>query len=151
MQIWVDADATPVPVKELLLRTANRAKVKVIFVANQILTIPVSKFIDVIRVPSGFDVADNYILENMNPAELVITSDIPLASEVLLKGGMALNPRGEQYTEENINQKLNMRDFMETMRFSGVRTGGPKQFTKIEVRAFANALDRLLAQRRKSD
>tara|TARA_Y100001935_G_C17292196_1_gene504053 strand:+ start:463 stop:921 length:459 start_codon:yes stop_codon:yes gene_type:complete len=150
MQIWVDADATPVSVREILLKTAERTKIKIIFVSNQFLKIPVSRCIKVIKVSSGFDVVDNYIIENMDSMDLVITSDIPLASEVLLKGGMALSTRGEEYTQENINQRLNMRDFMETMRFSGVHTGGPKPFTKIEVRCFANALDRIVTNKYKN-
>lgn len=145
MQIWVDADACPNVIKEILFRAADRVAVQVILVANQAISIPRSRHIRSIQVASGFDVADNYIVQQSNSGDLVITADIPLASEVIEKGCLALNPRGELYTEENIRQRLNMRDFMDTMRASGLDTGGPPAFSNSDRMAFANQLDRILA------
>jgi uncharacterized protein YaiI (UPF0178 family) len=145
MQIWVDADACPKVIKEILFRAADRVTVQVTLVANQAIPVPRSPHIRSIQVASGFDVADNYIVQQIDKGDLVITADIPLASEVVDKGGLALNPRGELYTVENIRQRLNMRDFMETMRASGVDTGGPPVFSQADRMAFANQLDRLLA------
>ena len=146
MQIWVDADACPNVIKEILFRAADRVAVQVTLVANQAIQIPRSHHIRSIQVASGFDVADNYIVQQAKAGDLVITADIPLASEAIDKGCLALNPRGELYTAENIRQRLNIRDFMDTMRGSGVDTGGPPAFSKADRMAFANQLDRLLAQ-----
>jgi uncharacterized protein YaiI (UPF0178 family) len=144
-RIWVDADACPNVIKDILFRAADRVGVDVVLVANQFIQVPPSRHIRTIQVSSGFDEADNYIVEQLQAGELVVTADIPLANDVIEKGGLALNPRGELYTVENIRQRLNMRDFMETMRASGVDTGGPPAFSQSERMAFANQLDRLLA------
>ncbi|GAB3112090.1 YaiI/YqxD family protein [Aestuariicella hydrocarbonica] len=147
MKIWVDADATPKPVKEILFRAAQRAGVTTTLVANQSLSVPNSPFLKTVQVPSGFDVADNYIVQQCESGDLVITADIPLAAEVVEKGALAINPRGEKYTPENIRQRLAMRDFMEEMRSSGQVTDGPKTYNQQDRQAFANTLDRLLAKR----
>lgn len=147
MKIWVDADATPKPVKEILFRAAQRAAVTTTLVANQSLSVPNSPFLKTVQVPSGFDVADNYIVQQCESGDLVITADIPLAAEVVEKGALAINPRGEKYTRENIRQRLAMRDFMEEMRSSGQVTDGPKAYNQQDRQAFANTLDRLLAKR----
>jgi hypothetical protein len=144
-QIWVDADACPKVIKEILYRAADRASIPVTLVANQALQVPGSLYIKSVQVAGGFDVADNYIVQQVKEDELVITADIPLAAEVIDKGGLALNPRGELYTTENIRQRLNMRDFMDTMRGSGMDTGGPPPLSQADRMAFANQLDRLLA------
>ena len=146
--IWVDADACPNVIKEILFRAAERTGVMVTLVANQHISVPGSRYIRSIQVASGFDVADNTIVERVQEGELVVTADIPLAADVIEKGGLALNPRGELYTAENIRQRLNMRDFMDTMRGSGMVTGGPPPLGQAEKMAFANQLDRLLAQYR---
>jgi uncharacterized protein YaiI (UPF0178 family) len=146
MQIWVDADACPNVIKEILFRAAERVAVQVTLVANQAIQVPRSRHIRSIQVASGFDVADNYIVQQAQAGDLVITADIPLASEAIDQGCLALNPRGDLYTTENIRQRLNMRDFMDTMRSSGVDTGGPPAFSRADRMAFANQLDRLLAQ-----
>lgn len=145
-EIWVDADACPRVIKEILYRAAERKEMQLTLVANQPLEVPRSRFIRTARVSAGFDVADNHIVQQMKRGDLVVTADIPLASEVIEKGGLALDPRGELYTAENIRQRLNMRDFMETLRSSGIDTGGPAAFSQADRRAFANALDRLLAR-----
>ena len=145
-QIWVDADACPKVIKDILFRAADRVGVPVILVANQPLQVPRSRYIRSIRVAAGFDVADNHIVQQAEAGELVITADIPLAAEVIARGCLALNPRGELYTEDNIRQRLNMRDFMDTLRSSGVDTGGPGSFSQADRQAFANQLDRLLAK-----
>ncbi|HHZ88540.1 MAG TPA: YaiI/YqxD family protein [Chromatiaceae bacterium] len=144
--IWVDADACPRVIKDILFRAADRVGIAVILVANQALQVPRSAHIRSIQVAAGFDVADNYIVQQANPGDLVITADIPLAAEVIAKGCLALNPRGDLYTEENIRQRLNMRDFMESLRSSGVDTGGPGAFSQSDRQAFANQLDRMLAK-----
>jgi len=146
MQIWVDADACPNVIKEILFRAADRVQLPVVLVANQAIQVPRSPHIRTVQVTAGFDVADNYIVQQAGPGDLVITADIPLASEAIDKGCMALNPRGELYTEDNIRQRLNMRDFMDTMRGSGIDTGGPPAFSQADRMAFANQLDRLLAK-----
>ena len=146
MQIWVDADACPNVIKEILFRAADRAAMQVTLVANQAVQIPRSRHIRSIQVAQGFDVADNYIVQQALAGDLVITADIPLASEAIDKGCLALNPRGDLYTTENIRQRLNLRDFMDTMRGSGIDTGGPPTFSQADRMAFANQLDRLLAQ-----
>jgi len=146
VQIWVDADACPVVVKEILFRAAERTKTQLTLVANQPLQVPRSPWITSKRVEGGFDVADNYIVEQVEAGDIVITADIPLAADVLKKGGIAINPRGERYNEQTINQKLGMRDFMDTLRASGIQTGGPPPLNQSDRRNFANELDRLLAQ-----
>jgi len=146
MRIWVDADACPKVIKEVLYRAAERVKCQLILVANQGLITPKSPFIKSIRVESGFDVADNYIAQQVATGDLVITADIPLAAEVIARGAAALNPRGEVYNPDTIRQKLTMRDFMDELRGSGVMTGGPPPLSQTERREFANALDRFLNQ-----
>lgn len=146
MRIWVDADACPAAIKEILYRAAERVGVEVTLVANQPLTPPRSKYISALRVGAGFDVADKLIVERLTAGDLVVTADIPLAAEVIAKKGHALNPRGELYTPDNIRARLTMRDFMETLRASGIQTGGPPTLGKADRMAFANALDRLLAK-----
>ena len=145
-KIWVDADACPRVIKEILFRAADRVGMPLILVANQPLQVPGSRYIRTIQVGAGFDVADNHIVQQAEAGDLVITADIPLAAEVIAKGCLALNPRGELYTEDNIRQRLNMRDFMDTLRGSGVDTGGPASFSHSDRQAFANQLDRLLAR-----
>ncbi len=146
MKIWVDADACPVVIKEILFKAAQRTKVTTTFVANQFIKTPPSLYLKNIQVASGFDVADNEIVKRVNEGDLVITGDIPLAAEVIEKGGHALNPRGEMYTTDSIKQRLNMRDFMDTMRASGVHTGGQAPLNQNDRQAFANNLDRLLTK-----
>lgn len=146
MKIWVDADACPVVIKEILFRAAERTQTETILLANHFLRIPPSKYIQFIQVSSGFDVADNEIVKRAEPKDLVITADIPLAAEVVEKGCLALNPRGELYTTENIRQRLNMRDFMDTLRSSGVQTTGAPPISSKDRQDFANNLDKLLAQ-----
>ncbi|MDP7517810.1 MAG: YaiI/YqxD family protein [Arenicellales bacterium] len=145
-QIWVDADASPKVIKEILYKACERTKTNMILVANQLLETPRSRYIRSVQVASGFDVADNYIVENSNKGDVVITADIPLAAELVAKDCIVLNPRGERYTKENIGQTLNMRDFMDSLRSTGVQTGGPDSFSKSDRLAFANSLDRVLAQ-----
>ncbi|MDX5298025.1 MAG: YaiI/YqxD family protein [Gammaproteobacteria bacterium] len=144
MTVWVDGDACPNVIKEILFRAAERWQVELILVANQPIRVPPSRFIRTHQVLSGFDVADNHIVEQMQPGDLVITADIPLASGAIDKGGEALNPRGQAYTRENIRQRLAMRNFMEEMRSAGVQTGGPPTFSQQDRKAFADALDRWL-------
>ena len=144
MQIWVDADACPVVIKEILYRVADRLELPVTLVANQGLRVPPSRFVRTVQVPSGADVADQEIVRLLNPGDLVVTGDIPLASDVLKKGGYALNPRGEFYTNDNIAQQLSMRAFMEELRSGGVDTGGPAAFSQSDRQSFANSLDRHL-------
>lgn len=146
VKIWVDADATPKPVKEILFRAAQRTSTETILVANQPMSTPPSPHIRSIQVGSGFDVADNYIVQHTASGDIVITADIPLAAEVVAKGAHAINPRGELYTPENIRQRLNMRDFMDTLRASGHTGDGPAAYTNQDKQAFANSLDRLLAK-----
>lgn len=149
MQIWVDADACPGVIKEILFRAAERAQIAMTLVANQLLRTPPSRYIRAIQVPAGFDVADGKIVQHLEPGDLVITADIPLAAEVIAKGGHALNPRGEFYTPDTIRERLNMRDFMDNLRGSGVDTGGPSSFSQGDRKAFASQLDRFLAKNRK--
>lgn len=146
MKIWVDADACPAVIKEILFRAARRTGVAVTLVANHPLRTPPSPLIDSLQVGAGFDVADNEIVRRLNPGDLVVTADIPLAAEVIDKGGQALNPRGELYTPDNIRERLSMRDFMDTLRSSGVDTGGPSALGQADRQAFANQLDRLLTR-----
>lgn len=146
MQIWVDADACPNVIKDILFRAADRVKVPVTLVANQPLRVPPSPYIRTCQVPAGFDVADNHIAQSLEAGDLVITADIPLAAEVIERKGHALNPRGDFYTPENIRQRLRMRNFMEELRNSGVMTGGPATLNQSDRQAFANQLDRFLAR-----
>jgi len=146
MQIWVDADACPVVVKEMLYRAATKRKVLTVFVANQPLRTPKSPFLKTVRVGSGFDVADDYITEQVSEGDLVVTADIPLASDVIAKHAYALNPRGSMYTKDNIGQRLSIRNFLEDVRSSGIQTGGPPAISGADKQAFGNALDRFLTQ-----
>ncbi|MER0202658.1 MAG: YaiI/YqxD family protein [Nitrosomonas sp.] len=146
MKIWIDADACPVVIKEILFRAAERTKRQLILIANHPLYIPPSPFIRMQQVESGFDVADNEIVKRVESGDLVITSDIPLAAEVIRKEGLVLSPRGELYTKENIGARLSMRDFMENLRNSGVDTGGQATMNQNDRKMFANQLDKLLAQ-----
>ncbi len=147
MKIWVDADACPVVVKEILFRAADRTGVELTLVANQPLSTPSSDNITTLQVPRGFDIADDEIVKRLDAGDLVITSDIPLAAEVIEKGGHALSPRGELHTTENIRARLNMRDFLDTMRSSGVEMGGgPAAFSQRDKQEFANNLDRFLTK-----
>jgi len=146
MQIWVDADACPNVIKEILFRVAERARIMVTLVANQPVPVPRMQYVRAVQVSQGFDVADNEIVLRCEPGDLVITADIPLAAEVIAKGATALNPRGELYTKENVKARLNMRDFLDTMRSSGIHTGGPPALNQRDRQAFANALDRFIAR-----
>lgn len=148
MQIWVDGDACPNVIKEILYRVAERLQITVTLVANKLLRVPPSRFIKALQVPAGFDVADNEIVRLLQPGDLVITADIPLAADVLAKGGKALNPRGEFYTVDNIQQHLTMRNFMEELRGSGVETGGPTTFSQSDRHLFASQLDQFLQKSR---
>jgi uncharacterized protein len=144
MQIWVDADACPNVIKEILFRAAKRVEIKTILVANQELQIPASPYIDVVQVRSGLDIADNYIVQQLKPGDLVITADIPLAANAIEKGAYALNPRGEFYDQGNIRERLSLRNFLDELRSGGVNTGGPPPFNQRDKEAFANQLDRFL-------
>ena len=147
MKIWVDADACPVVARDILYRAADRTGVQLTMVANQPMNVPASKNINALQVPRGFDVADDEIVRRLAAGDLVITSDIPLAAEVIEKGGHALSPRGELHTRDNIGAKLNIRDFMDTMRSSGVEMGGgPSAYGQRDKQAFANKLDQLLTR-----
>lgn len=149
MHIWVDADACPNVIKDILFRAAERAQVPTTLVANQYLRTPPSRFIEAIQVPGGFDVADAAIVERVQAGDLVVTQDIPLAALAIDKGALALNPRGELYTRDTIAQRLSMRNFMDELRGAGVDTGGPAAFHQRDRQNFANALDRWLAGRRR--
>jgi len=147
VKVWVDADACPVVVKEILYKAADRTGVQLTLVANQPLHTPSSSNIKTLQVQQGFDVADDEIVKRCEPGDLVITSDIPLAAEVIEKGAHALSPRGEMHTKENIGARLNMRDFLDTMRSSGVEmSGGPAAFSQRDKQEFANNLDRFLTK-----
>lgn len=146
-RIWVDADACPAVIKDIIFKAAQRTEIMTCLVANHSITIPNSRFIQFRQVGKGFDVADNWIVQACHQGDLVITADIPLAAEVIEKGALALNPRGELYTLSNIRARLNMRDFMETMRASGIQTGGPAPLNQKDKQAFANQLDRWLSKR----
>jgi len=150
LKIWVDADACPVVIKEILFKAAERTGVTITLVANQPVRVPPSRFINFVQVASGFDVADNEIVNRSDEGDLVITADIPLAADVIEKGAFALSPRGEMYTTENIKARLNMRDFMDTLRGSGIDTGGPPALNQNDRKAFADHLDRLLARHTKA-
>ncbi len=149
MKIWVDADACPVVIKDILFRAAERTKLELTLVSNQPIRIPRSPQINFLRVSSGFDVADNEIVRRMSSGDLVITGDIPLAADAIEKGGQALSPRGELYTVNNIKARLGMRDFMDTLRSSGVDTGGPPSLNHNDRQAFANQLDKILTRQGK--
>lgn len=144
VQIWVDADACPNPIKDILFKASQRVKIPLTLVANQYLQTPPSPLIKSVQVEQGFDVADNYITAHVNPDDMVITQDIPLAAEVIEKGALVLSPRGEKYTKNNIAARLTMRNFMEEMRSAGENTGGPKVFSNQDKQAFGNALDQWL-------
>jgi len=146
MNIWVDADACPVVIKEILFRAARRTGVPMILVANQAIRVPPSRNIRTLQVASGFDVADQEIVRRMDAGDLVITSDIPLAAEVIEKGGLALSARGELYSGDDIKARLTMRDFMDTLRASGIHTGGPPVLSQSDRKNFANHLDRILSE-----
>jgi uncharacterized protein YaiI (UPF0178 family) len=146
MHIWVDADACPLAIKEILYRAAARAQVPMTLVANRLLGVPRSPWIRAIQVARGFDVADNEIARLLEAGDLVVTADIPLAADVVGRGGHALNPRGELYTPENIRERLATRDFMEKLRETGVQTGGPAPLDNTDRKRFADQLDRLLTR-----
>jgi uncharacterized protein YaiI (UPF0178 family) len=146
MKIWVDADACPVVIKDILFRAAERTGTQMTLVANQSLQIPRSRYITMLQVTSGFDVADNEIVKRLVAGDLVVTGDIPLAAEVIEKGGYALNPRGELYSADTIKSRLNMRDFMDTLRASGINTGGPPVLSQGDRKSFADQLDKLLSR-----
>jgi len=146
LKIWVDADACPVVIKEILFKAAERTRVRLTLVANQAIRVPPSRYISSVQVASGFDVADDEIVKRVEPGDLVVTADIPLAADVIENGGYALSPRGELYTTENIKARLNIRDFMDTLRGSGIDTGGPPALNQGDRKSFADHLDRLLAR-----
>ena len=144
MKIWVDADACPVVIKDILFKAANRAKIMTTLIANHYIKIPPSPFIKFVQVQNGFDIADDEIVKRVQESDLVVTSDIPLADEVITKLAQALSPRGELYSKENIKSRLNIRDFMDTMRASGLHTGGPSALSQTDRQNFANHLDRII-------
>ncbi len=146
MQIWVDADACPKVIKEILFRAAGRVGALLILVANQPLRIPKSPYISTILVPEGFDVADDQIIERVQPEDLVITEDVPLAAAIIEKGAFALNPRGKFYDKNNIGEALTMRNFMDELRGSGIDTKGPSPFKPSDREAFANQLHQFLTK-----
>ncbi len=146
MHLWIDADACPKVIKEILYRAATRKRLPLTLVANHLLQVPKSPFIKTVKVASGFDVADDYIAVKVEAGDLVVTADIPLAAAVIEKGGHALNPRGELYTRDTIGERLSMRNFMDEMRGAGEVTGGPPPLSQADRQTFANALDRFLAQ-----
>lgn len=146
MQIWVDADVCPNVIKEILYRAAEKRQISLTLVANQPLRTPPSRYIQAIQVPAGFDVADNKIVQAIQPGDLAVTADIPLAAEVVEKGGYALNPRGQFYTKDNIREQLTLRNFMTELRNSGVEMGGPSSLSQGDRQAFANQLDRFLSR-----
>ena len=147
MHIWVDADACPLAVKEILYRAAERTEVPLTLVANKLLGAPRSPWIRSLQVARGFDVADNEIAKRLAPGDLVITADVPLAADVIARGGHAINPRGERYTPDNIRERLETRDFLAKLRETGVQTGGPAPFDQTDRKRFADQLDRFLARK----
>lgn len=149
MKIWVDADACPVVIKEILYKAAEKRRLQLILVANKYFRIPTSAFISFLHVQQGSGVADNEIVDKLEPGDLVITSDIPLAARIVDKGGFALNPRGEVYTKENVQERLSTRDFLDSLRSSGVETGGPSALNARDRQAFANSLDQILTKYKK--
>lgn len=148
MRIWVDADACPVVIKEILFRAANRAQVMTTLVANQMLRVPSSPWIQAVQVPGGFDVADQRIVQAAETGDLVVTADIPLAAEVIARGAVVIDPRGELFDAGNIQERLTLRNFLDGLRGAGIETGGPAPFSNADRQVFANQLDRLLAKRR---
>ena len=146
VKIWVDADACPVVIREILFRAAERTGVKVTLIANQPVRVPASPRIEFVQVGTGFDIADNEIVKRAGSGDLVVTADVPLAAEVMANGAHALSPRGELYSTETIRQRLNLRDFMDTLRASGIHTGGPPALSKSDRQSFANHLDRMLTR-----
>lgn len=146
MKIWVDADACPVAIKEILYRAANRTQIELTLIANQMLRVPPSPWVKALQVPSGFDVADQRIAEEAVAGDIVVTADVPLAALVIAKGASVIDPRGELLDKNNIQERLTMRNFMETLRNSGVETGGPSSLSSADKQAFASQLDRLLAK-----
>lgn len=148
VKIWVDADACPVAIKEILYRVANRTEIPLTLVANQMLRVPPSPWITALQVPSGFDVADQKIAQDVVAGDVVVTADVPLSALVIAKGALVIDPRGELLDKGNIEERLSMRNFMESLRQSGVETGGPAAFSASDKQAFANRLDRLLAKKR---
>jgi uncharacterized protein YaiI (UPF0178 family) len=146
MKIWIDADACPKPIKEMLFRASDRTSTALTLVANQWMAVPPSPLITIIQVPQGSDVADAKIVELCQPGDLIVTADIPLAAQVVAKGAFALNPRGELYDKGNIGGVLAMRDFMDSLRGSGMETGGPAAFGQKDRQKFADALDRFIAR-----
>jgi uncharacterized protein YaiI (UPF0178 family) len=151
MEIWVDADACPVVIREILFRAAERTGVTMTLVANKPVRLPAAaQNVRFVQVPAGFDAADKRIVELMAAGDLVITADVPLAAAAIEKGGVALNPRGELYTSENVRERLSVRNFLDELRGSGVNTGGPPALSQRERQMFANQLDRLLARRAKA-
>ena len=148
MHIWVDADACPAPIKDILYRAAERAKIAMTLVANKPLRTPRSPLIRAVQVARGIDVADSHIVRGLEPGDLVVTADIPLASDVIAKGGHALNPRGEFYSPENIQERLALRNYLDELRGAGVRTGGPEPLDNTDRKRFADQLDRFLARRK---
>ena len=145
-RIWVDADACPKALREIILKAAKRVAIKAIFVANHNLGIPITSYSSFVQVSSGFDVADDYIAEQISAGELLISNDIPLADQAITAGALVINMRGEELTQANIKSRLNLRDFMDTMRSSGVQTGGPPPLSQRDRANFANALDRFLTR-----
>lgn len=150
MKIWVDADACPATIREILYRAAQRTGLTLTLVANHAIAVPNSPLLKSLQVAKGFDIADDEIVKRARPGDLIITSDIPLAAEVVAAGCLALSPRGELFTRDNVRARLNMRDFLDTMRASGAHTGGPSAMSAAEQRQFANTLDRLLQRALKS-
>src|SRR5437868_7836656 len=146
MHIWVDADACPAVIKDILYRAAERTKIPLTLVANKLLRTPPSAYIRALQVPHGIDVADSHIVRELKPGDLVVTADIPLASDVIAKGGHALNPRGEFYTPENIQERLALRNYLDELRGTGVRTGGPEALANTDRNRFADPLDRFLTR-----
>lgn len=146
MHIWVDADACPAVIKDILYRAAERAKIRMTLVANKFLRTPPSPYIRALQVPRGFDVADSHIVRELQAGDLVITADIPLAADVIAKGGHALNPRGEFYTPDSIEERLALRNYLDELRASGVQTGGPPALDQADRKRFADQLDRFLAR-----
>jgi uncharacterized protein YaiI (UPF0178 family) len=147
MQIWIDADACPRPVKELVFRASARRQLPVRLVANRQLSAPASPLISVVQVSAGSDVADGYIAQHVAAGDLVITADIPLAAQVVARGATALDPRGEVHTADTVGERLAVRDLMEELRWAGVATGGPAAYGAADRQRFAEALDRVLSQR----
>lgn len=146
MKIWVDADACPVPIKEIIFRAASRTGLDTVLVANHTMKLPKNKNITFKLVGSGFDKADNFIEQSVQVGDLVITNDIPLASDTIDKGCLVISTKGELFTKDNIKERLNMRDFMDSLRTSGVNTGGPPPLSKSDIKTFADSLDRTITQ-----